>query len=1173
MRGDRGTGQRALRSSGAVMSAWTLRSQYVPVRDGTRLAVYLFLPAQAGPYPVVWAHDRYHQVTPRAQREDHLAAIRRQLADESVADLGIDEVSPMDISLRSFPLAERLIGHGYAVAVVDSRGSGASFGCSDGPFAVAEMNDVYDVTEWLAAQPWCTGRVGMFGRSYLGVSQYLAAIAAPPSLCAVFPQMALYDLYSFAYDGGIFRGDFARAWGADVAYLDQAGPVAPLDDDPDGALLAAARAEHTGNRDVYGMFASLRDRDAALPGSTERPYVTRSPAAMIEAIRTSHVAIHHLGGWYDVWARDAVRWAEALPAPHRVTIGPWPHTGGLMGGAGLNLADEHVRWFDHWLKGVDNDVTDGPRIRYAIDGAPGWVTTDTWPPRDVESQQWELGIGGWLAPEPGPAGIGQYPVDYATTTGRTSRWASGYGAPYDYPNLAGNDARAYTYTSAPLDRDFDVVGEPVLHLTLSAPQPDVHVFAYLEAVASDGTSRYVTEGCLRLGPDTKVTITLHPAAYRFAVGTRLRLALTGADADNAETPIRHPAPVLAVRHGTECSALTLPVRTAPTSVALTTAQRGIWLAEQGGDTGWSYHLGAAYEMSGPVDIDALANALDEVVQRHKALRTTICEVDGELVARVHSPARLDWTRLDLRGLAADQDWTRDDRVRQITRTQFDLGREWPIRAATARLVDGGIGLIVVLHHVAADPVAAEIVLSELATLYAAYADGKPSLLPPVVNQYVDLAREQAEWMAGPDFRARLTSQLEALSGAPDVVALPLDQPRPDRADHRGGTIAFELPDATKRHVEALAADARTTPFAILLGAFAHTLSRYGAGNDLIIGTPVVDRAEDTAQGVVGCLANLVPIRLRLNLHGSVGDLLSGARAAVLTALSSRAVPFDALVAASGVKRDPAVAPFVQVSFRLGTRLADTHKLGDVELRRVPMDEGASKFDLSLAVDSIGDRYEGALHYRSTLFNADTASRIAETFLAMLDQLEPEASLADLDTVSRRDLGLMFGRWQPVLPPDGSPRLARCYVLDAARCPVPIGGVGELYVSGEGSLADPYADEPGTTMHATGVRARWTGDGRLSAMPTVNRVDTTIPVAAAEDDPLRAEIAQLWAELLAIPSVGSSEDFFDLGGDSLSAIRLIGRLRRAFNVRLTLRDVFAAPTPAAQAALIAERRAV
>ena len=206
------------------------------------------------------------------------------------------------------------------------------------------------MTEWFAAQPWSNGRVGMFGRSYLGIMQYLAASEAPPHLKAIFPEMALFDLYEFSYPGGIFRDDFARKWGETIRGLDEATASAPVQGEE--ALLAQAAQAHRSNGDIFRMLEGLPNRDSRGAGGAPLGYEANNPAARLGAVGKSKVAVYHLAGWHDMWPRDALLWFENLENPQKIIIGPWAHGESQ----GFGLAAEHLRWYDYWLKGVDNGV-------------------------------------------------------------------------------------------------------------------------------------------------------------------------------------------------------------------------------------------------------------------------------------------------------------------------------------------------------------------------------------------------------------------------------------------------------------------------------------------------------------------------------------------------------------------------------------------------------------------------------------------------------------------------------------------------------------------------------------------------------------------------------------------------------------------------------------------------
>jgi putative CocE/NonD family hydrolase len=559
----------------APANGYVRSSEYVTVRDGTMIAVDVYRPSRNGvpldgPLPVVWSFERYHRA--RAEREK----LRTRLDGELWLD----------------PLCRR----GYVIAVADLRGSGASFGSR--PTLVTEHDrwDAYDLTEWLAAQPWSNGRVGMFGKSFMGMTQYLAASASPPHLVAIVPEKTLFDLYSFAYSGGVFRDDYARAWGANVAELDHRMTPATVDADIDGRLRARAVAEHRDNLDVR-EFSRLPCRDSRNDDDT-RPYLDQSPDRGRGEISASGVAILQIAGWYDMWPRDALQWHRNLSNPRRLLLGPWPHTGD----SGWKTFVQRLRWFDYWLKGVENDVMNEPAIRYYTAGAgrhDAWRSAEQWPLPSAVPTAFYFGPA---AAEPATSGAlstaipatdadaDSYVVDYAATSGDGTRWKNGYGQPFGYQDMAVNDARALTYTTPALQADLEVTGHPIVTLWLTATAPDVDIFVYLEDVRRNEYSEYVTEGvlrashraeseppyhnlglpyhaslsdtvaCLPVGEPVRLTFDLHPVSRIFRRGHRIRVAITGADADNARTPVLDPAPTITVRRNSRHpSCIVLPL--------------------------------------------------------------------------------------------------------------------------------------------------------------------------------------------------------------------------------------------------------------------------------------------------------------------------------------------------------------------------------------------------------------------------------------------------------------------------------------------------------------------------------------------------------------------------------------------------------------------------------------
>ena len=426
-------------------------SCYVPMRDGVRLAVDIFRPSLDGaavdePLPALWTHARYH---------------RASLTEDGEV---MSTVEKWDDWLF------RVIRHGYVAVTVDVRGSGASFGVNTGQFSAEETRDAYDMTEWIAAQAWCDGNVAMFGASYLGITQLFAATQAPPHLKAIFPEMASFDHYAYAYGGGVFRERSRFDWQSMVGNLDHGvpmvwrgeytGPVAPVDGEDGESLLGRARRDHRANLNWYRMLEDAPYRDSLDALSGERVHQSRSQSYSLDAIERTGMPIYHLAGWFDMFPRDTLLWWRNISNPQKLIVGPWFHDDRQH----LDLAAEHLRWYDHWLKGVDNGVMDEAPMHYwTIDAPAGeeWRSTSCWPLENEKRVAFYFSPGptgtvescndGALHVEPPNANdVDEYVTDYTTTPGTINRWASATGGPTGYPDMSRNDAKGLTYTTAPL---------------------------------------------------------------------------------------------------------------------------------------------------------------------------------------------------------------------------------------------------------------------------------------------------------------------------------------------------------------------------------------------------------------------------------------------------------------------------------------------------------------------------------------------------------------------------------------------------------------------------------------------------------------------------------------------------------------------------------------------------
>jgi uncharacterized protein len=490
-------------------------ARYVVVRDGTRLALDLWLPGPpaAGPWPVVLRATRYWRLEDPGEAEAMAAA-------------------------------------GIALALLDARGSGASFGIWEAGWPDREVDDLEDVVAWLAAQPWCTGRVGVYGVSYDGDYAEVLATRRPPALRAAALLFSDFDASQLMAPGGVPIRRFTDVWAQELDRLDRLAPDPELppedplataagvrrrlqvDEDPDGSLLDAALA---------GRPAPDFRRVAADRGGGWHADPRRRWAAAGESRDPGDLALAVVVSWFDAGtAAGALQRFDALShVPQELLICATAHGGesdaspyGTPGGAAAPAPEELraalVAFFARTLR-------DGPRlaprhtIEYRVLGAEGWRRTASWPPAGTVGERLRLHPDGRLGAEPA-AGVLNLRGDRASTTGSDSnRWATQVGrSAVVYPDRPAQCARGLTFDMPPLEAGVELTGAATVRLAVRAEHRPAAVFAYLDDVAPDGTVRYLTEGVQRLpepGPDTSTPPALPPAASPPPAAVTLPIAL------------------------------------------------------------------------------------------------------------------------------------------------------------------------------------------------------------------------------------------------------------------------------------------------------------------------------------------------------------------------------------------------------------------------------------------------------------------------------------------------------------------------------------------------------------------------------------------------------------------------------------------------------------------------
>jgi len=565
-------------------------SRYVSLRDGVRLAVDVYLPEglkTGARLPTILEQTRY-------RRSFEFRPAVRAAADRPSAKVA------------------EFVTRGYAYVIVDVRGSGASFGSRRGELLPLEARDGKDVVDWIVGQPWCDGKVGTSGVSYVGTTAELLLVNQHPAVKAAAPQFSYFDAYTdIVFPGGVRHSWFIKNWGQAIGAMDRNEipeqqrqriiGVRPSDDDSGGVLLAQAIREHATNIDIAAELAPIDYRDDRAPAGWTLEEI--SPKSYIRNLAASRAAIYSYSGWYDgAYPLSAInRWLTIRNPGSRLVLGPWNHGGGFYfspANGRLNSSFPHtrelLRFFDYHLKGIKTSIAGEQPVHYFTMGEERWHAADTWPLPQTRKQTWFFAGDNGLSAKKATAGnaFDAYVVDYTAGTGSSARWNTLFGGgPVDYPDRNAEDRKLLTkYTSAPLDSDMEVTGHPVVTLMVSSTAADGQFFVYLEEVDESGAVRYITEGELRAvhrslssarppykspvpyrtflrrdskplvpGQVTELTFDLLPTSYLFRKGRRIRVAFAGADKDHFDNAPGDPPTVKMHRGRLHRSRIVLPV--------------------------------------------------------------------------------------------------------------------------------------------------------------------------------------------------------------------------------------------------------------------------------------------------------------------------------------------------------------------------------------------------------------------------------------------------------------------------------------------------------------------------------------------------------------------------------------------------------------------------------------
>ena len=444
-------------------------------------------------------------------------------------------------------------------------------------------------------------------------------------------------------------------------------------------------------------------------------------------------------------------------------------------------------------------------------------------------------------------------------------------------------------------------------------------------------------------------------------------------------------------------------------IPTSSAQQRLWFLDQLAPGDASYNIPSAVRLKGDLDVPALGKALNEVVRRHEVLRTTFA-AEGGVPHQLIAPD-LDLT-LAVEDLRTIEESDREDESRRIeeeARTPFDLAAGPPLRARLLRLADREHILLVTMHHIAADAWSIGVLIRELAALYDAYRDGKPSPLPEPTIQYADYAAWQRTWLQGDAIRAQLDYWTDRLAGLP-TLELPTDRPRPPAMSGRGGARTIVVPKALVDELKALGRKEGATPYMTLLSAFLVLLHRYTCQADIAVGSPIAGRTRSELEGLIGLFVNTLVLRGDLTGDPSFRELLRRVRKAALGAYAHQDLPFEQIVGALlHPGRVAGRTPLFQVMFALQNAPLPPPRGAGLELEILETMSGTAKFDLTLFATETAEGLQLLIEYAADLFDAATIDRMLGHLATLLGSIvaAPDGSVGSLAMLTEEERRLLL----------------------------------------------------------------------------------------------------------------------------------------------------------------------
>ena len=446
---------------------------------------------------------------------------------------------------------------------------------------------------------------------------------------------------------------------------------------------------------------------------------------------------------------------------------------------------------------------------------------------------------------------------------------------------------------------------------------------------------------------------------------------------------------------------------------LSFSQQRLWFLDQLAPGNSFYNVPAPVRLTGDLNVTALQQAIAEVIRRHEVLRTVYRTVEGSAVQVISGSFPFTLPVVDLRRLSEDE---REAEVTRLAvedaRQPFDLAQGPLFRVTLLQLGDEDHVLLSTSHHIISDVWSRGVLMREVAALYHAFAEGRPSPLPDLPVQYADFAYWQRQQLQGEVLEEQLSYWKRQLAGSPSVLELPTDRPRPAIQSFRGAELAVALPEELTKAIVDLGRQEGATLFMTLLTGFQTLLFRYTGQESINVGSPIAGRTRPETEGMIGFFLNSLVFRADFSGDPSFRKLLHQVREASLGAFAHQDLPFEQLVEALQPGRNMSHSPLFQVSFVMLNLPTGTLELPGLKIRPFKAEDNTAKYDLTLFVTEGQDGFTANVEYSTDLFDADTITRVLQHFTRLLEGIvaNPDQRVSALPLMTGREAERLLVEW-------------------------------------------------------------------------------------------------------------------------------------------------------------------